>query len=357
MLDEEVLDIAIRERILFVMGEKDTGKSTIVRELANELFRRGFSIGIIDADVGQSDIGPPTTIGLGTVESALENLGDVVLQHFYFVGSTSPKGHLLSIIIGVRKMLDKACECGLQKIIFDTTGLVAGQLGRILKEYKIATIDPDVIVCLQTNHECEHILQLYDSFEKPIVLRLTPDSQCRKRTVTERRNYRETAFQKYFAYAKDIECFLSEIGIFGTPLFSGQPLSRQHLQELSNTLQLKNTETTDKETEFQVSSFKFQIFWGEYLGKELLLVTSYKLGYEHFINLKQCCPDITYVRNYTIDEFENTLVGILNKNGNFCALGILRTVDFANSQAVIHTPADQQDIAGLKFSKHIMHAA
>ena len=353
-MHEKLLEIALKNTIILFLGEKDSGKSTIVKEMANELFRRGFSIGIIDADVGQSDIGPPTTIGLGTVESTLDNLGDAVLQHFYFVGSTSPKGHLLSIIIGVRKMLDKACELGLQKIIFDTTGLVAGQLGRILKEYKIAAINPDVIVCLQTNHECEHILQPYDLFEKPVVIRLTPDSQCRKRTATERRNYRETSFQKYFAHAKDIKCSLSEIGIFGTPLFSGQPLSRQHLQELSKEIWYEADELHNKKSEIRNPKSEIQIIWGENLGKELLLITSHKLEYEHFINLKQCCPDITYVRNYTIDEFENILVGILNKNGNFCALGILRTVDFANSQAVIHTPAAKQDIAGLKFSKHIM---
>jgi len=354
MLDEELLNAAINERIIFVIGEKDTGKTTIVRNLANELFQRGYSVGIIDADVGQSDIGPPTTIGLGTAESVIENLGDAALQHFYFVGSTSPKGYILPIIIGVRKMLDKARMLGLQKIIFDTTGLVAGQSGRILKEYKIAAVSPDVIVCLQANHECEHILRLYDPFEKPVILRLIPDSQCRKRTIVERRNYRETAFQKYFARARDIECFLSEIGIFGTTLFSGQPLSSQQLQELSEEIRDETDGLYDKKSEIRNPKSEIRIIWGEYIGKELHLVTSHKLEYEQFIKLKQCCCNIVYVRNYTTDEFENILVGILNKTGDFCALGILRSVDFSTRQVVIRTPAAQQDIAGLKFSKHVI---
>lgn len=346
-MQKNILQVVLRERIIFVIGAKDTGKTTLVKELANELFQGGFSVGIIDADVGQSDIGPPTTIGLGTVESVLENLGDAALQHFYFVGSTSPKGHLLSVIVGARKMLDKAHSLGLQKIIFDTTGLVAGQLGRVLKEYKIAAVNPDVIVGLQANHACEHILRLYDSFEKPIILQITPDSQCRTRTVTERRHYREMAFQKYFAHAKDIECSLSGIGLFGTTIFSGQPLPPQQLHDLSEEIREDTNEFHDPKSEIQ-------IIWGEYIGRELHLVTSHKLNYEDIIKLKQSCSDIAYIKNYTRDEFANILVGILNKHGDFCGLGILRSIDFSTRQAIIYTPTAHQNIAGLKFSKHIM---
>jgi polynucleotide 5'-hydroxyl-kinase GRC3/NOL9 len=355
---DELLNAAINERVLFVMGAKDTGKTTIVKELANELFQRGYSVGIIDVDVGQSDIGPPTTIGLGTVESVLTNLSDAILRHFYFVGSTSPKGHILSVLIGAHKMLDKALALGLQKIIFDTTGLVYGQLGRVLKEHKIAVVNPDVIVCLQANQECEHILRIYDSFEKPIVLRLPPDSQCREKTVAARRNYRETTFRNYFAYAKDVTCSLSKIGIFETPLFSGQPISLQHLQELAETLRHTQNNSQDKEPAIchpersQGTQPATRIVWGEYLGKELHLVTSRKLEYEEFMKLKQCCPNIAYVKNYTTAEFENMLVGILNTHNDFCALGVLKSIDFLTRQATIHTPAAQQDISGLKFSKY-----
>src|SRR5918999_822328 len=58
---ERALDVAVT----MVIGEGDTGKTTLVTALANALVERGFRVAVLDADLGQSEIGPPTTIGLG----------------------------------------------------------------------------------------------------------------------------------------------------------------------------------------------------------------------------------------------------------------------------------------------------
>ena len=117
-MQSEVIEAAIHDRVILMMGAKDTGKTTCTRDLANELFRRGYSVGVIDADVGQSDIGPPTTIGFGTVETVLEDLSHAVVRHLYFVGSISPKGHLLPVITGTRKMLDKGRDAQTPKEVY-----------------------------------------------------------------------------------------------------------------------------------------------------------------------------------------------------------------------------------------------
>lgn len=337
---EDILQAVLRERTVFVIGAKDTGKTTLVKDLANACFHQGYSVGIIDADVGQSDIGPPTTIGLGIVKSPLEQLSDAKVHSMYFVGSPSPKGHVLPMLIGVRQMLDRALALNVQKILIDTTGLVSGQLGRILKESKVAIVQPDLIVCLQVNAECEHLLRQYEAFEKPRILRLLPDTQCRHRTQAERRNYRETAFQEYFAHAKPVVRSLTGISIFGTPLFHGQPLSPQDLQELSTAI-IPAT----------------HIAWGEIQGKELLLVTSDALKHEHYLRLKQVYPDINYVRDYVQHEFEDVLVGLLDRHGECCALGILRSIDFVNRQITILTTADKENIAGVRLSDYPMRNA
>lgn len=333
---EDVLQAVLRKHIIFVIGAKDTGKTTLVKNLANECFRQGHSVGIIDADVGQSDIGPPTTIGLGTVESSLEQLGDAMLRSFYFVGTTSPKGHLLPMLIGVRQMLDRALSLGLQKIFIDTTGLVSGPLGRILKESKIAIVQPDLILCLQINEECERFLRLYDMFEKPTIVRLKPDPQCRSRTTAARRGFRESALRKWFSRAMPVTCSLNDINFLGTTLFQGQPLSSQKLQELANTIPGIN------------------ILWGEIRAKELLLVTSAPLQHKHYVQLKQIYSQIAYVRDWAFQKFENMLVGLLNRQGDYCALGILRSIDFSTHQATIVTTASKEDIVGVKLSNYSM---
>ena len=82
----------LKGRIILVLGSVDTGKTTLVTYLANSLVKRGKRVAIVDADVGQSDIGPPTTIGLGLVESPIKKMREAKRLAMYFVGAISPEG-------------------------------------------------------------------------------------------------------------------------------------------------------------------------------------------------------------------------------------------------------------------------
>jgi len=53
------LDAASAAPLTVVIGPGDAGKTTLVTALANALFDRGFSVGIVDADVGQSVLARP----------------------------------------------------------------------------------------------------------------------------------------------------------------------------------------------------------------------------------------------------------------------------------------------------------
>ncbi|GAK54813.1 GTPase or GTP-binding protein-like protein [Candidatus Vecturithrix granuli] len=351
MIPEQVLEVALKERIIFVMGDKDTGKTTFVLALANELFHQGFSVGIIDADIGQSDIGPPTTVGFGVVQTPLTSLCDAVLQSLYFVGSISPKGCLLPLVIGTRKMLDNALTQELQKIILDTTGLISGQLGRVLKTHKIQLTAPDVIVCLQRAGECEHILSAYHGFEKPIILRLLPPSQCRTKTISDRQSHRTKFFKRYFTEARLIHCSLEDIGVFDTHLFKGSALSEQRIKQLNQELRASIPVQTALPSQANPPTPVFpQILWGEILGREIAIVTSQKLKYQQMMRLKTVLGESSYIKNSTPEDYRNLLLGLLDHNGACCALGILRTLDFAAKQASIFTCASPQEIAAVQFS-------
>ncbi|MBD3305113.1 hypothetical protein GF339_02045 [candidate division KSB3 bacterium] len=348
----EILDAAPDARIILILGDKDTGKTTCTTNLANECLRRGHSVGIIDTDIGQSDIGPPTTIGVGIVESRLDTLRNAALQHLYFVGATSPKGHLLPMIVGTQKMLAKATARGLQKILIDTTGLVSGQLGRVLKQHKIDLVNPDLILCLQRAAECEHILAPYAHFETPRILRCSPDPHCRSKTPADRQQYRHNQFRQYFAHAREIECSLNDIGLFGTRLFSGRPASPD---TLTHSLQQITGETR---ADFPANSHSPgspntpNIFWAERLNRELLLITAKKLSCQLFLKLKNTHQGIDYIHNVTLDEFQNLLVGVLDESRECRSLGLLRSIDFPARKATLLTPAPRQAIAGLTFSRH-----
>lgn len=88
---------------VMVVGATDTGKSTFCRYLASCLIQAGAEVGLVDADVGQSTIGPPAAISGGLVARSIEALAQVEPAASVFVGSISPMGHLLPCVVGTKE--------------------------------------------------------------------------------------------------------------------------------------------------------------------------------------------------------------------------------------------------------------
>lgn len=184
-----------RLRKILVLGETDRGKSTYCRYLLGEVLRSGRSAALVDADVGQKDIGPPGTITLGRFRTE-KDLARPGLASLAFVGDVSPMGHFLSMIVGTRRMLDEAD--GSDFVIINTTGLVSGP-GRVLKFHKIEAVLPDAIVALQRQGELEELLAEVRDFE---ILRIEPAFAVRLKSKEGRALARETAFLSYFKRAR-----------------------------------------------------------------------------------------------------------------------------------------------------------
>ena len=136
------------------------------------LCRRGLKVALVDADIGQSSLGPPATIGFAVFKSDPD--WEVVLSppEIFFVGSTTPEGHFPLHLEGIKRMVGKALSYGTDLILVDTTGFVSGEAGKELKRRKIDLISPRFILALQKSDEIEHILALFQ--ENPLykILRL-----------------------------------------------------------------------------------------------------------------------------------------------------------------------------------------
>lgn len=143
-----------------IIGASDTGKSTLARYLYRDLCRRRRRVAYLDADMGQSTLGLPTTLNL-----ALSNeLGDdrfppQGMRVAFFTGSITPRGHLLPTVVGAYRLQRKALLAGAQSIIVDTTGLVErSEGGGALKQWKIELLSPGIVIGLQRHGELEPIL-------------------------------------------------------------------------------------------------------------------------------------------------------------------------------------------------------
>jgi polynucleotide 5'-hydroxyl-kinase GRC3/NOL9 len=198
----EIVETVAAAPVTILIGASEAGKTSLTAALANALTARGLRVAVVDADVGQSEIGPPTTIGLGRVTRQLTRLGDAEPIALRFVGTTSPVREMTALVEGTGRLVDRARALGFERVLVDTSGLVAGDIGRALKRRKIDRVAPDLIVALERNRECDHILAPYVTRGQPAVRRLAALAAPRRRSDTVRREHRARSVAAYLVTAR-----------------------------------------------------------------------------------------------------------------------------------------------------------
>ena len=214
-----LLDVMEKEKgIAILLGATDAGKSTFAKFSISHLCQRGLKVALVDADIGQSFLGPPATIGLSIFKSHPDWELILTPPELFFVGSTTPEGHFPIHLQGVKKMVDKAISLQPDLILVDTTGFVLGEAGKELKRRKIDLISPQFLLALQKSNEIEPILELYK--ENPLfkIHHLPLSEQVRPRSMEERQTYRTNKFRDYFKHSLVQELALGAVQIEGEVL-------------------------------------------------------------------------------------------------------------------------------------------
>ena len=210
-------DPASLKGTVMVIGRSDTGKTTLARYLFYQLCRHYGKVGFLDCDVGQSTLGLPTTMTLALSATAEESTFPPRGEAFsYFIGSTSPRGHMLPTVVGARKLQVKAQEMGAEVIVVDTTGLVdraAG--GGALKHWKIDLLQPSALVSLTRGSELEHILWPWRRDRRVRVHELRVSKYVQERNRETRIRYREERFRNYFGKAGTLKVPIISTVVFG----------------------------------------------------------------------------------------------------------------------------------------------
>ena len=197
-------EIAERPGAAVVLGPSDSGKTTFIGYCLRELSGSGQTVAVVDADIGQSSVGPPTTVGLALFDSS-EGPGEPPWPavEIRFVGEVSPPGHLLQLTAGTATLAAGARERGSRTVLVDTTGLVRGDAALALKRAKLSLIGPAHIVVLGADESVERIVAPYVPVST--VHRLEAPSSCRRRSLEERAANREALFRAYFSGAEEMD--------------------------------------------------------------------------------------------------------------------------------------------------------
>jgi polynucleotide 5'-hydroxyl-kinase GRC3/NOL9 len=199
---EALVDETVRTKhTVMLVGGLDTGKSTLSRRLLEAAVAAGRPAAYVDADLGQKTVGPPATMAMRIVRSA-DDLAPGRFEEadaLAFVGATSPQGHMVQVISAVASLHRRALEAGAELVVVDTSGMVSGVYGQILKYHKVEMVRPDLVVGLQRGEELLPLLGVIQRFFATEVVPLGVHPDVVPTTVDQRAEHRERSMARYFS--------------------------------------------------------------------------------------------------------------------------------------------------------------
>jgi polynucleotide 5'-hydroxyl-kinase GRC3/NOL9 len=217
-----------RSGVLLVVGATDTGKSTFARYLFAQLRSQGRKAAFFDGDPGQSSLGPPATLTL-TFDPDLPaglQVGDGLhhpapaLVWRYFIGSITPQGHMLPVLVGAARLVQAAQNAGAEVVIYDTSGLVEPAKGGLaLKNAKLDLLRPSAVFAIQREKELEPLLIPLRRSQRAQLIELRPSPAVTPRDASARRQHRARQFAAYFSSARPVDLEWSRIAVFPYPAF------------------------------------------------------------------------------------------------------------------------------------------
>ncbi len=356
------------QRVL-VLGPSDAGKSTFCRYLIDYACAASLKVAFVDADVGQSQIGPPTTIGMkffepvpddaapylpfggyenvttnqvnsGTESTQIENTKKKPtdeLYHkadaLYFVGVLSPQRNLLPILTGTRLMVDAGLNAGAEFTVIDTTGYVQDGAAVALKQQKIDLIRPHHLVCIGRSKDLERIVSCYSDLNFLTVHYLLPHKLIRTKSSEARKRNRKAKFEAYFANSELQTVPIEEIRGARTAFFNGRIANQKELEILTRLTEEK-------------------IIYAEWRHRSVSLIARRNLPQSATKNLKNYLS-LSFVVAETPAYIEQRLVGMVNEEGNTLAIGIIEKMDFQNQALNIRCePEIAEKIKVLQFGDY-----
>lgn len=213
----------MEEGKVMVIGASDVGKSTLSAYLANRLYGKGADLSVVDGDIGQADIGAPTTIGLALPSEYISSLMDLKPDKLIFIGHTTPSQVQTKLIDGIHRL---SLRNNQSLTIINTDGWVVDPEAVIYKIKMIETIRPDLILGVSTGSEIQPIL----SGARSRSMKIEAPQSILTRSRSDRRQIRTAAYRRFLEGATTRTYSLSNVRLtFPKALPSVQPLDFRNL--------------------------------------------------------------------------------------------------------------------------------
>ena len=195
--------------ICLVLGGVDTGKTTLAAALAKGM-AQSQRVGIIDADIGQSRIGPPTTVGWALSDDPQADFSKLAASGISFVGDVTPERHLLQLTAAIVQAVQHVSKVT-KSIIIDTPGFIRGPAAVALWWTVQRILRPDIVLAVQRYDELSGILAGWASAQGQLEHIKAPEIPAK--SWETRRRCRQKQFAKYFQNASLYNIALKEVAV------------------------------------------------------------------------------------------------------------------------------------------------
>jgi len=309
---------------ILILGGIDGGKSVFANYLLNLALKKGLKTVLIDTDLGQSEIGAPTTISMTSLRKPLPYLNKARMTTGFFVGSTSPERLTHRVLIGLKMLYEEALKQDNELIIINTDGWIEGEKAVEYKVSMVLLVKPNVIVAIERESELEPIVGAFDYNPLINLIRLPPLPAARRRSPDERRITRQGMYLKYFENSKIRTYSLLKTRFLYTSLSGCVPLYGEELMEIKRRLGEKGE----------------QIEWIGRNSQTVIIVSKsrrFTLNEEEERIIREILKSRT-IRIVPKGYERGLLVGLLNERGLLQGLGIITEIDWSKGLIRIKTP-------------------
>jgi len=308
-----------------VVGGVDVGKSTFTRLLVNMAVDSGRRSAVLDADPGQSEIGPPACAGLAMASGQIHSLTELAPVALAFLGGISPAALIPEHITCVRRLADQAGDCFL---VVDTSGYIHGPGARRLLQCEMEILLPRHVVALQRGAELETILS---PARRRIgcTIHTPPIPACISvKTASFRAQRRAMRFAAYFRDSEIAHYSLSDVAFSGTWLGSGTPVAAHILRFLNETLGPVT-----------------RVYYAEQSGSHLGLMVNRLLSEGPEMGMALAQLKAKEVSVTLAPRLKHLLVGMEATNGKLLGLGLIESLDFRRGTIGLLTPVRSPEAA------------
>ncbi len=300
---------------VMIVGGVDSGKTSFSAYLANKGLKAKRTIVMIDADLGQSDFGPPSTIGSCRVTKFIRDPFEMGAENVFFVGVTSPSGAVTKVIDGITSMKKRVTKRHVDILIINTDGWIEGEDAIRYKVVLAKEIRPDIVVGIQEQNELTFLLGALTETQN-IAIESSPFA--RKRDREERKLLRELGYKKFLKGAH-VESFpITWVRISGIPLGTGMHPTRDRMNKI-----VEQIGTTPIYCEETPSTIFIALSHEQWADEEIVQ------------NLEDTLKKKVKVA-WEGDE-EGLLVALHDENESFLGIGIIQTINYRRRVMKVYT--------------------